>query len=690
MVVADSTGVLSTQAIPTGTVTGTGTTNYVSKWTSSSAIGNSQIFDNGTDVGINTATPQGKLESKTATVFAGNAAYAKKAFVANIPYSTTDITSSLLAGFDGGIHGVDIGYAYDSTGGYYLAFATNNDTSGSPIERMRINKLGQVGINTQTLDNSQFSVYTGTGASFRVANNGANRVEIGNYTAADGYRQLDIVGSTIAFATGTAGGGSAPERGRFTTDGWLQVSNNGSYQGSEMHQLSSNQANNLAVFRNTHGATPYGPYVNFSGVAPNNRTSYFFAGDDTVGRKFTIWSDGGATFGNKVQINSTDTDGMLNIRTASAVGYSPNIYMGVSANIRLLPSGTAVTGTTTGISLGVGGSAEVYIGAVQQANTYADLVFQSYSPGAVYSEKMRLNNSGNLGLGVTPSAWADYKVLQLGGGSISSYVDNRYFEVNQNSFWDGSYKYVNTGFSSRYMQYLGGHQWFNAPSGTAGNAISFTQAMTLNASGNLSVGNTNDTYKLDVTGTGRFTGAVIFSDKVGLGGTSTYTQFNIATGNDTQMALGTTSTAQTVGIFFADGPSTNTSNYKWEYGKDNSNNYFIYSYAVGANVFTLALSDGAAWFRSSVTATSFFESSDSRLKTLIQDNYQTKGIASITPKLYTKNGKVELGYYAQDFVGILDSAVSKGSDDMLSLSYREVLVAKVYALEQRIKELENN
>ena len=98
-------------------------------------------------------------------------------------------------------------------------------------------------------------------------------------------------------------------------------------------------------------------------------------------------------------------------------------------------------------------------------------------------------------------------------------------------------------------------------------------------------------------------------------------------------------------------------------------------------------STGAATFSSSVTATSFFESSDSRLKTLIQDNYQTKGIASITPKLYTKNGKVELGYYAQDFVGVLDSAVSTGSDDMLSLSYREVHTAKIYALEQEIKEL---
>ena len=108
----------------------------------------------------------------------------------------------------------------------------------------------------------------------------------------------------------------------------------------------------------------------------------------------------------------------------------------------------------------------------------------------------------------------------------------------------------------------------------------------------------------------------------------------------------------------------------------------------GTDVNALSIaSTGAATFSSSVTATSFFESSDSRLKTLIQDNYQTKGIASITPKLYTKNGKVELGYYAQDFVGILDSAVSKGSDEMLSLSYREVLVAKVYALEQEIKDL---
>jgi len=43
----------------------TGTTNYVSKWTTSSNLGDSQIFDNGTNVGIGTSSPNAKLEIKS-------------------------------------------------------------------------------------------------------------------------------------------------------------------------------------------------------------------------------------------------------------------------------------------------------------------------------------------------------------------------------------------------------------------------------------------------------------------------------------------------------------------------------------------------------------------------------------------------------------------------------------------------
>ena len=91
----------------------------------------------------------------------------------------------------------------------------------------------------------------------------------------------------------------------------------------------------------------------------------------------------------------------------------------------------------------------------------------------------------------------------------------------------------------------------------------------------------------------------------------------------------------------------------------------------------------------SILATSFFESSDANLKTLVLDNYQAKGIDSVVAKLYIKNGKEELGYYAQDLQDVLPSAVSKGSDGLLNLSYREVHTAKISYLEEKIKQLEN-
>jgi hypothetical protein len=101
----------------------------------------------------------------------------------------------------------------------------------------------------------------------------------------------------------------------------------------------------------------------------------------------------------------------------------------------------------------------------------------------------------------------------------------------------------------------------------------------------------------------------------------------------------------------------------------------------------MVLASGASTFFSSVTATSFFESSDKTIKTLIEDNYQAKGIESVVAKLYTKNGKEELGYFAQDLQGILPSAVSTGTDGLLSLSYREVHTAKIARLEKELEEL---
>jgi len=112
---------------------------------------------------------------------------------------------------------------------------------------------------------------------------------------------------------------------------------------------------------------------------------------------------------------------------------------------------------------------------------------------------MRLDSAGNMGLGVTPSAWGGSytKALQLkSGGGIVNNVDND-IHMFLNCYYNGTnWIYGASNPSSRYEQYNGGHYWFNAASGTAGNTISFNQAMTLDASGNLGVGTTSPSVRL--------------------------------------------------------------------------------------------------------------------------------------------------------------------------------------------------
>jgi hypothetical protein len=85
----------------------------------------------------------------------------------------------------------------------------------------------------------------------------------------------------------------------------------------------------------------------------------------------------------------------------------------------------------------------------------------------------------------------------------------------------------------------------------------------------------------------------------------------------------------------------------------------------------------------------FFDTSDARLKTLVEDNYLLSSIANVKAKLYKKNGVNELGYYAQDLESILPSAVKEGSDGFLSLSYAQVHTAKIAVIEDEVTILKN-
>jgi len=125
--------------------------------------------------------------------------------------------------------------------------------------------------------------------------------------------------------------------------------------------------------------------------------------------------------------------------------------------------------------------------------------YQGYTFGGVDGTWMTINSSGNLGLGVTPSAWGSGRtVIEM---PTSAYIMSQNVQINllQNAYYDGSaWRYKNTNYAAYFQVANGAHIWYNAPSGTAGNAISFTQAMTLDASGNLGLGITSPTVNLHV------------------------------------------------------------------------------------------------------------------------------------------------------------------------------------------------
>ena len=166
---------------------------------------------------------------------------------------------------------------------------------------------------------------------------------------------------------------------------------------------------------------------------------------------------------------------------------SGNVGIGGTAGdgYRLQLLGSSEAGNTLGMTYtGVGA------GAIKVNSSGALEFGLDASDGG--TERMRINSSGNVGIGVTPSAWAapfGSGVLEFGGGFIAGSSANNVVRYGLNSYYNGSnYIYKANGNASAFLQNSGQFQFYTAPSGTAGNTISFTQAMTLDSSGNLLIG----------------------------------------------------------------------------------------------------------------------------------------------------------------------------------------------------------
>ena len=363
------------------------------------------------------------------------------------------------------------------------------------------------------------------------------------------------------------GGGTANGVAYLDTNKVLTTGSALTFDGSTLVSKGTTNGNIVSVGGSGTASASYSQFQGYTGSGDSSNINYVLVGNKSGSTYLGIPNNGvgidvvyGSTFSFALQeseimrltstslytastINvgigtSTPTAGISLDKYGTAWNTSANTYPFPAGNVFLAMGATAATNNWFGFTGFYGnssGSANIllqanvnntsqqagnFIGSLVTGAASADLQFGTMTAAAtnagnsVKNEQMRLDSSGNLGLGVTPTAWtAGGKIFELGfKGNIFYGVTYTAVGFSNNAYYDATapsgWKFANP-TSSRagyYEQSQGTHAWATSTAaGTAGNAITFTQAMTLDASGNLLVGTTStllaSNRRLNVIGT---------------------------------------------------------------------------------------------------------------------------------------------------------------------------------------------
>ena len=369
------------QATITNPITGTGTSNYISKFNGTgTSINNSLIYDNGTNVGIGTNAPAAKLD------------------ILSVPYAANQLGGLKLSNNNNTTYSVDLLYGINGVGASYASLRAPNDGNGwidfwtNGTEKMRLTAGGNLAIGT-TVANGKLTILEAT--TSLEFNTSSTKSQILSYDRTGGaYKQIELRGSEFIFSP------SDVEKMRLTNGGSLGI---GTSSPSEKLQILGNirLTNNNLTTPNTVSSE----INNYNGSSNQFKSSSikFLTGTYVDQGHITLNTSIAGVDQERVRISESGNVGIgtTNFNLA-ATGRTMLSLSGANSNL---------------IELQVAGTNQAYIygGNVGNLEIYG---YQKIDLATNGGTRLSITSTGNVGIGTT----APTSKLQVNG--LSAYANN--------------------------------------------------------------------------------------------------------------------------------------------------------------------------------------------------------------------------------------------------------------------------